>query len=134
MKRIRVDKLTVEKLGALQKDAHIDPTWLHNLLTLEKLRAWAAAANAQMATLGLPRHLRKGATVRIVACGKMPDSYKYTRKTAIAKLEFFPTGCFLTSLQPCEAFPDEGGVVLWLTADQVEEVRERVQSVYPITL
>lgn len=62
----------------------------------EDLVAHAAEAEKQMETAGVPKALRRGATLRILPA-RVANSYKYAAEGTRATLERGSTGWFLTS-------------------------------------
>lgn len=91
------------------------------------------AAIKKYESLGLPKSHHKGASYIATSGEPVPSGYKYSRIATRVRVECFATGWFITSIERCDIYPNEGGgIELVLTQDQNDYLVGKLQDQYTI--
>jgi hypothetical protein len=96
----------------------------------------AAAAERQLAALGLPPSRRVGAQASHVSGGSVPNSYKFRRRVTYSTLTRGASDWFLTFCTSADAWPSVGGgtsILIPASADEylVAKFRDRYAVIRP---
>jgi len=116
--KIKINESNIAAIQAAIEKANGKAT-AHTFTRASEIIDCAAAAEAQITALGIPKNERAGATARASSGSRLPNAYKYPRITTRITITRGASAWFLTELTTADTWDKSaGGTYVTVTAAQ----------------